>query len=268
MLCYLGMSNLFDAPHSWTWCTLEQIYRICCSFPLHQQGFQLTWHRTRILLNNLILMILVWYRWSPTCIALCVSWNVTCLFDALDPPPIWTVCLLLDVLKLLKAHYTREDPNITIACQTTTQLGADIGFEPNVRVTQLCLLSALRHSWTNQGFFCKLPFASFLLPGHLCTQTHCPMLQESLSPILRTLSQSSRWGSRALLRRWSVHLACHSSTETLPLPNQGRDEKKQDRSEWLVSSQRFMSRLINPSIQRKFVGLCTHCSIQFNLSLI
>ena len=86
MLCYLGMSNLFDAPHSWTWCTLEQIYRICCSFPLHQQGFQLTWHRTRILLNNLILMILVWYRWSPTCIALCVSWNVTCLFDALDPP--------------------------------------------------------------------------------------------------------------------------------------------------------------------------------------
>ena len=61
-------------------------------------------------------------------------------------PHLFGLFVLLDVLKLLKAHYTREDPNITIACQTTTQLGADIGFEPNVRVTQLGLLSALRRS--------------------------------------------------------------------------------------------------------------------------
>ena len=165
MLCYLGMSNLFDAPHSWTWCTLEQIYRICCSFPLHQQGFQLTWHRTRILLNNLILMILVWYRWSPTCIALCVSWNATCLFDALDPPPFWTVCLLLDVLKL--SNYTREDPNITIACQTTTQLGADIGFEPNVQVYTVVSFKRTAPQLNQPGLLLQTALCKFSSAGAL-----------------------------------------------------------------------------------------------------
>ena len=167
MLCYLGMSNLFDAPHSWTWCTLEQIYRICCSFPLHQQGFQLTWHRTRILLNNLILMILVWYRWSPTCIALLRVLKCHFSFRCTWPPHLFGLFVLLDVLKLLKAHYTREDPNITIACQTTTQLGADIGFEPNVQVYTVVSFKRTAPQLNQPGLLLQTALCKFSSAGAL-----------------------------------------------------------------------------------------------------